>query len=87
MVTHLWMPSSIPQYHGALGVWDEALCFAALVVIALAVFVVYGRDLLKPAAARGGEESSRQMAEGSREESREAPKQRSGNEESERFVF
>ncbi len=38
--------------HGALGGWDEIGCFVALLIIALAVVLVYGRDLMKPASER-----------------------------------
>lgn len=36
--------------HGASGLLDELGCFVGLFVVALAVVLVYGRDLLKPEA-------------------------------------
>lgn len=36
--------------HGGVGILDEVGCFIGLFVVALAVVLVYGRDLIKPAA-------------------------------------
>lgn len=36
--------------HGGVGILDEVGCFIGLFVVALAVVLVYGRDLVKPAA-------------------------------------
>lgn len=61
-----WVPYTVaatPLAHGEFGIFDELLCFGALLVVALAVFFVYGRDLLKPAPREAPAEPEEAAAE------------------------
>lgn len=47
--------------HGASGLLDELGCFVGLFVVALAVVLVYGRDLLRP--EKGDKPKEEQIAQ------------------------